>query len=151
MSFKAGTIFQDSHLPVAIWFRAMWHITSQRNGIGASDLQRVLGLGSYKTAWTVLQKLRRVMVLPRRGLLEGVVEVDLTSWGQDDVETGAIGWQTRPEGLIAVAAQEEGKGVGRICVLRIRDRTTASLHKFVAQTIAQEARSEPMVRPVGSV
>src|ERR1039458_3734982 len=49
MSVTAGTIFQDSHLPLTTWFRAMWHVTSQKNGISALGLQRVLGLGSYKT------------------------------------------------------------------------------------------------------
>ena len=51
MSVTAGTIFQDSHVPLTIWFRAMWQITSQKNGMSALGLQRVLGLGSYKTAW----------------------------------------------------------------------------------------------------
>jgi transposase-like protein len=54
MSVTAGTIFQDSHVPLTIWFRAMWQITSQKNGISALGLQRVLGLGSYKTAWAML-------------------------------------------------------------------------------------------------
>src|SRR6266545_1973326 len=62
----AGTIFQDSHLPLTLWFRAMWHVTSQKNGMSALGLQRVLGIKSYKTAWTLLHKLRRAMVRPGR-------------------------------------------------------------------------------------
>ena len=58
----AGTIFQDSHLPLTTWFRAIRQVTSQKNGISALGLQRVLGLGSYKTAWATLHKLRRAMV-----------------------------------------------------------------------------------------
>jgi len=50
MSITAGTIFQDSHLPLRTWFQAMWHVTSQKNGISALGLRRILGLGSYKTA-----------------------------------------------------------------------------------------------------
>ena len=50
MSVLAGTVFQDTHLPLTVWFRAMWHMTSQKNGMSALGLQRVLGLGSYKTA-----------------------------------------------------------------------------------------------------
>jgi hypothetical protein len=76
MSVTAGTIFQDTHLPLTLWFRAMWQITSQKNGISALGLQRVLGLGSYKTAWAMLHKLRRAMVRPGRDPLAGVVEVD---------------------------------------------------------------------------
>jgi len=77
-SVIAGTIFQDSHLPLTTWFRAMWYVTSQKNGMSALGLQRVLGLGSYKTAWSLLHKLRRAMVRPGRDRLRGVVEVDET-------------------------------------------------------------------------
>ena len=52
-----------------MWFRAMWYVTSQKNGASALGLQRVLGLGSYETAWTWLHKLRRAMVRPDRDRL----------------------------------------------------------------------------------
>ena len=45
-SVTAGTIFQDTHKPLRLWFRAIWHITSQKNGASALGLQRELGLGS---------------------------------------------------------------------------------------------------------
>jgi transposase-like protein len=76
VSVTAGTIFQDSKLPLTMWFRAMWQLTSQKNGESAVGLQRQLGLVSYKTAWTMLHKLRRAMVRPDRGRLQGVIEVD---------------------------------------------------------------------------
>ena len=77
-SVTAGTIFQDSHLPMTTWFRAMWYVTSQKNGVSALGIQRVLGLGSYKTAWALLHKLRRAMLRPGRDHLRGTVEVDET-------------------------------------------------------------------------
>ena len=46
-SATAGTIFQDTRKPLVMWFRAMWYVTSQKNGASALGLQRVLGLGSY--------------------------------------------------------------------------------------------------------
>ena len=46
VSVTAGTIFERTHLPMTTWFRAMWHITSQKNGVSALGLQRALGLGS---------------------------------------------------------------------------------------------------------
>lgn len=49
-SATAGTIFQDTRKPLVMWFRAMWYVTSQKNGASALGLQRVLGLGSYETA-----------------------------------------------------------------------------------------------------
>jgi transposase-like protein len=133
VSVSAGTLFQDSHLPLTTWFRAMWYVTSQKNGVSALGLQRVLGLGSYKTAWAILHKLRRAMVRPGRDRLNGVVEVDETYWGGE--ESGAIGRGSEEKALIIVAAQENGKGIGRIRLRRIPDLTRASLHGFIAQTI----------------
>jgi hypothetical protein len=60
------------------WFRAMWWLTSQKNGASALGLKRVLGFGSYQTAWAWLHKLRRAMVRPDRERLGGVVEVDVS-------------------------------------------------------------------------
>src|SRR5450755_1332904 len=80
-SVTAGTIFQDTRKPLVDWFRAMYWVTTQKNGASALGLQKVLGLGSYKTAWTWLHKLRRAMVRPGRDRLSGRVEVDETYLG----------------------------------------------------------------------
>lgn len=132
-SVTAGTIFQDTHKPLRMWFRAAWHVTSQKNGASAVSLQQVLGLGSYMTAWTWLHKLRRAMVRPGRDRLRGTVEVDETYWGGE--EEGVIGRLTEDKALIAVAAEENGKGIGRIRLRSIPDVTRASLHGFIAETI----------------
>jgi hypothetical protein len=55
-SVTAGTILQDTRTPLAVWFRAMWWVTTQKNGASALGLQRVLGLKSYETAWVWLHK-----------------------------------------------------------------------------------------------
>src|SRR5215207_6854985 len=65
-SVTAGTVFQDTRKPLRCWFRAMWYMTRQKNGASALGLKRVLGLGSYQTAWAWLHKLRRAMVRPGR-------------------------------------------------------------------------------------
>jgi hypothetical protein len=132
-SVTAGTIFQDSHLPLIMWFRAMWYVTSQKNGASALGLQRVLGLGSYKTAWALLHKLRRAMVRPGRDRLRGTVEVDETYWGGD--EEGVVGRLTEEKDMIIVAAEEGSKGIGRIRLRRIPDTTRMSLHGFIEQAI----------------
>ncbi len=133
VSVLAGTIFQDSHLPLTTWFRAMWHVTSQKNGVSALGLQRALGFGSYKTAWAMLHKLRRAMVRPGRDRLRGVVEVDEAYWGTE--EEGVIGRLTEAKALIAVAAEEDGKGIGRVRLRRIPDLTKDRLHGFITQEI----------------
>lgn len=135
-SVTAGTIFQDSKLPLVIWFRAIWQVTSQKNGMSALGLQRVLGLGSYKTAWAMLHKLRRAMVRPGRERLSGVVEVDETYWGSE--EKGVRGRQTFNKALIAVAAEAtpgRGKAIGRIRMRHIPDTTRTTLHGFISQVI----------------
>lgn len=133
VSVTAGTIFQDSKLPLTLWFRAMWLVTSQKNGISALGLQRELGLGSYKTAWAVLHKLRRAMVRPGRERLQGFVEVDETYWGGE--EAGVRGRQTEDKALIAVAAEADGRGIGRIRLRHIPDTDRATLHGFIAEGI----------------
>jgi transposase-like protein/ribosomal protein L37AE/L43A len=132
-SVTAGTIFQDSRKPLTLWFRAMWWVTSQKNGASALGLQRVLGLGSYKTAWSWLHKLRRAMVRPGRDRLRGRVEVDETYLG--GVEEGVRGRQTEAKALIAVAAEEDGMGIGRIRMATIRDASSESLMPFVSEAV----------------
>jgi len=129
VSVTAGTIFQDSRLPLTLWFRAAWSVTSQKNGVSAMGLQRVLGLKSYKTAWTMLHKLRRAMVRPGRDRLQGCVEVDEAFVGGE--EQGAHGRQTETKAMIAVAVEEDGRGIGRIRLRRIPDASAASLTPFV--------------------
>jgi Transposase zinc-ribbon domain/ISXO2-like transposase domain len=80
-SVSAGTIFAGTRTPLVSWFAAVWYVVNQKQGVSALGLQRVLGLGSYQTAWAWLHKLRRAMVRPGRELLDGVVEVDETVLG----------------------------------------------------------------------
>ena len=80
-SVTTDTIFQDTKKPLRLWFRAIWHLTSQKYGVNALGLQRVLGLGSYRTAWTWLHELRHSMVRPGRDRLSGTVDADETYLG----------------------------------------------------------------------
>ena len=134
VSVLAGSVFQDTHLPLTVWFRAMWNITSQKNGMSALGLQRALGLGSYKTAWLILHKLRQAMVRPGRERLRGVVEVDETYWGAAE-SGGATGRLIYSKALIVVAAEQDGKGIGRIRMARIPDFDRATLHGFIRSSV----------------
>jgi len=77
-SITAGTIFERTQTSLRTWFRAAWLITSQKHGISALGLQRVLDIGSYQTAWTMLHRYRRAIIRPGRSKLSGHVEVDET-------------------------------------------------------------------------
>ena len=127
-SVTAGTILQDTRTPLPTWFRAMWWVTNQKSGVSA------LGLGSYKTAWTWLHKLRRAMVRPGRDRLTGHVEVDETHWGT--AEAGAWGRRKLNKVLIAVAGEQVGRrGLGRIRMRQIPDASADSLQAFVGEAI----------------
>ena len=80
-SVTAGTIFHRARIPLRLWFRAIWHVTNQKYGANALGMKRIMGLGSYQTAWEWLHKLRRAMVRPGRSRLSGTVEIDETYVG----------------------------------------------------------------------
>ena len=128
----AGTIFQDTHLPLRTWFRAMWWVVTQKNGASALGLKRVLGL-SYKTAWSLLHKFRRAMVRPGRDRLSGRVEVDEIYVG--GLEEGVSGRETERKALVVIAAQEDGKKIGRIRMRKIADASGKSLLPFIKESI----------------
>jgi transposase-like protein len=132
-SAKAGTIFERSRLPLTMWFRAIWWVTSQENGASAKGLQRILGLGSYETAWTCLHKLRRAMVRPGRDRLAGTVEVDETYIGGE--KPGKRGRGAVGKSLVIIAAQMDGKGIGRIRLRIVRDASAASLNPAVQEAV----------------
>ena len=124
-SVTAGTIFESTRKPLRLWFRAMWHVTTQKNGASALGLQRVLGLGSYETAWTWLHKLRWAMVRPGRDRLAGVVEVDEAFIGGQ--QPGKRGRAAAGKALVVVMAQEEGNRIGRVRLKRVADGSAHSL------------------------
>jgi transposase-like protein len=132
-SAVAGTIFEGTRKPLRMWFQAMWFVTTQKAGGNALGLQRVLGLGSYQTAWSWLHKLRRAMVRPGREKLRGSVEVDETYVG--GAEPGLRGRKTVRKAIVVVAAERDGKGIGRIRLGRVFDVKGASLLHFIKDAI----------------
>ncbi len=132
-SATAGTVFQDTRKPLKMWFRAMWYVTSQKNGASALGLQRVLGLGSYQTAWAWLHKLRRAMVRPGRERVAGWVEVDETYVG--GWEEGMKGRRRGEKSLVVIAAQVVGSRIGRIRMRVIPDASAGSLHPFIETSV----------------
>jgi transposase-like protein/predicted RNA-binding Zn-ribbon protein involved in translation (DUF1610 family) len=134
-SLLAGTIFQDTKKPLKLWFHAIWHITNQKYGANALGLQRILGLGSYHTAWTWLHKLRRAMVRPGRDRLAGIIEVDETFIGGK--KTGKRGRGASGKEIVLIAAQKDGRKIGRIRLQLIPDASAKSLGNAI------EANMEP--------
>lgn len=144
-SVTAGTLMHRSHLPLKTWFLAAHIVASHSNGISALQLQAQLGLGSYKTAWLLLHKLRRGMVDPSRALLHDIVEVDETEMPfrtkndpPDVSERSEL-----PVGKILIIGAVELTDEGhprRIRLEQIPDRTKPALHSFVDRNIEAGAR-----------
>jgi transposase-like protein len=132
----AGTIFENTRKPLTLWFRAIWYVTSQKSGASATNLQQILGLRSYQTAWTWLHKLRRAMIRPGREKLTGIVEVDETYVGGADPKDGT--WLEQ-KAVVVIAAEENGAGIGRIRMATVPRRTRKHLHRFVQEMIEADS------------
>lgn len=132
-SVTAGTIFQDTRKPLRLWFRAIWHLTTQKYGANALGMQRVLGLGGYRTSWTWLHKLRRAMVRPGRERLSGTVQADETYIGGE--KPGKRGRGAAGKALVVIMVElEEGK-IGRIRLRRVPDASGPSLEGAVKEGV----------------
>ncbi len=141
-SVKAGTIMHGSKLPLTVWFWAAYLMATHSNGISALQLQRQLGLGSYKSAWLLSTKLRRAMTDPGRNVLTGLVEIDETTIPHRTRHDPVAGGQGRSRaGKMAVIGAVEivGNGPGRIRLAAIADFSAASLHAFIAANVAAGA------------
>ena len=136
-SVIAGTLFEGTRKPLVLWFRVIWWVTSQKNGASALGLQRILGLGSYETAWTWLHKLRRAMVRPGRDRLSGTIQVDETYIGGE--KPGKRGRGAAGKTLVLIAAQEDRKVTGRIRLKQIADASAESLEGAVQEMVKQGA------------
>lgn len=120
----SGTLFQDTHIPLVLWFRAMWYV-SQNNQISAASLQKDLGLGSNRTALTLLNKINRARIRFVLEKLQGTVEIYRT--------------MIRPykkSVSIAVAVEIENKQIGRI---RISALSPEKLNLFVENCIQPQS------------
>ena len=98
-SLTSGTLFHGTRKPLRLWFRAIWEICVHRHGISAADLQRILGLGSYETAWAWAHRIRRAMVREIREDLQGCVQVD----------EAYVGGKNADKATVLVAAEERGR------------------------------------------
>jgi len=136
---SAGTLFDKTRTPMRVWLAAAWYITNQKQGVSALGLQRVLGLGSYQTAWSMLHRFRRAMVRPDRDRLKGVVEVDEAYLAITDRQQPifAVGRKNKTSKVLIVLAVEilQPKGFGRIRLRRIVNDSKECVVPFVQNAI----------------
>lgn len=134
VSRTAGTIFHGTRTPLTVWLAAAWYLTTQKNGVSALGLKRVLGLGSYQTAWAMLHRFRTAMVRPGREMLGGDVEVDESLIG--GVKPGKRGRGAAGKVLVAIAVEQKSpKGYGRARIEVIPDAKAPRLRAFLLRTV----------------
>ena len=120
----AGTLFQDTKLPLNLWFQMIWWFMGQKNGANALSLQQNFGIGSYRTSWSVLKKLRLCAVLPTRSQLNGDVEVDQVFLG------GVNGKE-----IILIAIEKRGLGSGRLRLKHAKSETAKEIQGFILDVV----------------
>ncbi len=131
-SVTAGTIFNDSHLPLEKWFIATYLLCESRKGFSANQMKRVLGV-SYKTAWYLCHRIRAAMAEAERPMLSGTVEIDETYIGGKN--TGR-GWSKRVENKeIVIGIRERG---GDLRFFHASDATSGTLAKYIKENISAD-------------
>src|SRR5580698_3289087 len=114
-SVIAGTIFENTNLPLRQWFKVVHLMTTSKKGISALQIQRRMGFGAYRTAHSMCHKIRAAMMQPQEKL-GGIVEVDETYIGGDDKnrhwdkKKGHHGGKTTVVG----AVQRKGNVIARV-------------------------------------
>lgn len=137
-SVTSGTIFSKTRTPLRIWLGAAWYLTNQKQGVSALGLQRVLGLSSYQTAWTILHRFRRAMIRPNRSQLSGLVEVDESFL--DIREKSSVPRNkkksTTNRVLVGIAVEIlEPNGFGRIRLQKLESDSQESVTQFIQNAI----------------
>lgn len=133
-SVIVGTLFQDTHKSLRLWFQAIWYyVVNQKNGVSVLGLQKAIGLGGYHTAWEWLHKLRRAMVGPGRDKLDGIIEVNETLIGGETA--GKRGRGAEGKTLVLIATEDTEWGIGRIRLPPISDASGEILTFTIIQII----------------
>ena len=140
----AGTVFEKTRTPLQSWLAAVWYVTNQKQGVNALGLQRVLGLGSYQTAWAMLHRLRRAMIRPGRERLSGVVEVNECFVGHGpkkrmlvkNRKKKLLKQQDTRQMIVAIAVEIKlTRGFGRIRLSQITTPSQSALLPFIKDSI----------------
>jgi transposase-like protein len=125
-SLTSGTVLEKTRKPLKMWFRAIFEISTRRTGISGKDLQRIMGFGSYETAWTWLHKLRSAMVRSDSEPMGPFVQTD----------EALVGGKGGPhKELVLVAAEANG----RVRLAHVENNDTGTCERFVSGQIAADA------------
>jgi transposase-like protein len=138
-SHIAGTVFENTNKPLCDWFRVTHTMLTSKKGVSALQIQRVMGFGSYKTAWYMCHRIRSALVERDMDKLGGIVEVDETFIGGKDgnkhVSKRGKGGKHAPSNKTPIIGAVQRKG-------NVVTRVLASVTKDAAQSFVREMVSE---------
>jgi transposase-like protein len=135
-SVTAGTIFNDSHLPLQKWFLATLLLCEAKKGMSASQLKRTiwgLNKGSYKTAWYLCHRIRAAMKQVEQPMLDGTVEMDETYIGGK--KRGLDYRARRTSKAIVIGIRQRG---GELRFFHAEDAKSGTLAKYVRENISAD-------------
>jgi transposase-like protein len=132
----AGTVFNDSHLPLIKWLTATFLLCESRKGMSANQLKRTLGV-SYKTAWYLCHRIRHAMASAEKVMLDGTVEMD---------ETWIGGRERNPRGAGRIPYAESKKvpvvGIkqrgGELRFFKAEDVRSGTLAKYIKENVSED-------------
>ena len=109
MSVTSGTVMDRTHLKLTVWLWAMYLFTVDKRGCSANNLSRVLGV-PYKTAWFILQRLRKAMEQrDDKYLLDGIIELDDTYVGAPTKRKNVAEEPKKMKVIVALSKDPKGK------------------------------------------
>jgi transposase-like protein len=132
----AGTIFNDSHLPLQKWFLATLLLCEAKKGMSALQLKRTIWgqhKGSYKTAWYLCHRIRAAMATAERPMLDGTVEMDETYVG--GVKRGMDYQARRTSKEVVVAIRQRN---GDLRFFHAEDAKSGTLQKYIQENISTD-------------
>ncbi|MBC8209008.1 MAG: IS1595 family transposase [Desulfobulbaceae bacterium] len=128
-SLTTNTIMHGTKKSLSEWLLGLWWLTINESGASAKNLQRLLKLSSYQTAWTWLQKMRMAMGIADQTLCQGVVEIGC--------RTVTPAWEGKEQTLILAAAEAIlPSGItGRIRMTQINKLDAAEINSFLVNAV----------------
>ena len=134
-----GTVYERSHIPLTKWLLATHVICASKKGISALQLHRMLGFGSYRTAWFMAHRIRHAF--PIAGILSGDVEADETYVGGKPRKVpGKQGKNKKGRGTRKVPVVVLVERNGRSRAVPTTDAKAKTLAPLLRENIDQSAR-----------